>query len=274
MVTLCGWLQHENGPARTLSDNNSHRIRTQSNSFCCCVSSALYQISDLYPTRRLRTGDSSEITSVHGRRRPTLRQLIFGTGFCFTVVYAALLTKTNRISRIFNASKHSAKRPVLISPSSQLAICAALISIQVLIVVVWMVVAPARAMFHHPTREDNMLVCDSMVDASYMIAFFYPIVLILVCTVYAVLTRNIPEAFNESKHIEHRMVPLKITGSRVVEPLITPEIIPYILYYTRSLTKFYQNKKLPCRPSTYKRGAYENPKMETPYFAAAGDGGT
>lgn len=72
---------------------------------------------------------------------------------------------------------------------------------QVLIVVVWMIVAPARAMFHYPTREDNMLVCDSYVDASYMIAFFYPIVLIIVCTVYAVLTRKIPEAFNESKHI-------------------------------------------------------------------------
>ncbi|KAM3962611.1 metabotropic glutamate receptor 2 [Aphomia sociella] len=129
----------------------------------------------------------------------------FGTGFCFTVVYAALLTKTNRISRIFNASKHSAKRPILISPSSQLAICSALISIQVLIVVVWMIVAPARAMFHYPTREDNMLVCDSYVDASYMIAFFYPIVLILVCTVYAVLTRKIPEAFNESKHIGFTM---------------------------------------------------------------------
>lgn len=55
----------------------------------------------------------------------------FGTGFCFTVVYAALLTKTNRISRIFNASKHSAKRPILISPSSQLCICAGLVSIQV-----------------------------------------------------------------------------------------------------------------------------------------------
>lgn len=64
-----------------------------------------------------------------------------------------------------------------------------------------MIVAPARAMFHYPTREDNMLVCDSYVDASYMIAFFYPIVLIVVCTVYAVLTRKIPEAFNESKHI-------------------------------------------------------------------------
>lgn len=43
--------------------------------------------------------------------------------------------------------------------------------------------------------------CDSYIDASYMIAFFYPIVLIVICTIYAVLTRKIPEAFNESKHI-------------------------------------------------------------------------
>lgn len=34
-----------------------------------------------------------------------------------------------------------------------------------------------------------------------MIAFGYPIVLIIICTIYAILTRKIPEAFNESKHI-------------------------------------------------------------------------
>ncbi|CAD0247129.1 unnamed protein product [Spodoptera exigua] len=129
----------------------------------------------------------------------------FGTGFCFTVVYAALLTKTNRIARIFDASKHSARRPSLISPKSQLFICAVLVSIQVVIVVVWQIISPARAIHHYPSREDNMLVCDSYVDASYTIAFFYPIVLIVVCTVYAVLTRKIPEAFNESKHIGFTM---------------------------------------------------------------------
>lgn len=64
-----------------------------------------------------------------------------------------------------------------------------------------MIISPARAMHHYPTREDNLLVCDSYVDASYMIAFSYPIFLIVICTVYAVLTRKIPEAFNESKHI-------------------------------------------------------------------------
>lgn len=73
--------------------------------------------------------------------------------------------------------------------------------LQIVIVVVWQLASPARAIHHYPTREDNMLVCDSYVDASYTIAFFYPVVLIVVCTVYAVLTRKIPEAFNESKHI-------------------------------------------------------------------------
>ena len=55
----------------------------------------------------------------------------FGAGFCFTVVYAALLTKTNRIARIFKAGKQTAKRPSFISPRSQLIICSFLISIQV-----------------------------------------------------------------------------------------------------------------------------------------------
>ncbi|KAL1137850.1 hypothetical protein AAG570_009546 [Ranatra chinensis] len=129
----------------------------------------------------------------------------FGAGFCFTVVYAALLTKTNRISRIFNAGKRTAKRPNFITPRSQLIICLGLISVQVLVNVIWMLVSPPRAIHHYPTREDNLLVCSSYVDASYMIAFGYPIVLIVVCTVYAVLTRNIPEAFNESKHIGFTM---------------------------------------------------------------------
>uniref|UniRef100_A0A8D9BA63 Metabotropic glutamate receptor n=1 Tax=Cacopsylla melanoneura TaxID=428564 RepID=A0A8D9BA63_9HEMI len=129
----------------------------------------------------------------------------FGAGFCFTVVYAALLTKTNRISRIFNAGKRTAKRPSFITPKSQLIICGGLVSVQVLINGVWMLVSPPRAIHHYPSREDNILVCSSFINASYMIAFGYPILLIVVCTVYAILTRNIPEAFNESKHIGFTM---------------------------------------------------------------------
>uniref|UniRef100_A0A8W7PNN3 G-protein coupled receptors family 3 profile domain-containing protein n=2 Tax=gambiae species complex TaxID=44542 RepID=A0A8W7PNN3_ANOCL len=60
----------------------------------------------------------------------------FWSGFSFTVVYAALLTKTNRIARIFNASTKSAKRPSFISPHSQLVICGILVSFQLYIILI------------------------------------------------------------------------------------------------------------------------------------------
>ncbi|GAB6022949.1 hypothetical protein CHUAL_007040 [Chamberlinius hualienensis] len=125
----------------------------------------------------------------------------FGIGFCFAVVYSALLTKTNRIARIFNAGKRTTRRPSFISPRSQMVICVILVMVQIAITAVWLFFDPPRAIYHHPTREDNHLVCAGSINASYMIAFSYPISLILICTVYAILTRKIPEAFNESKYI-------------------------------------------------------------------------
>ena len=129
----------------------------------------------------------------------------FGIGFCFSICYSALLTKTNRIARIFRAGKRTAKRPKFISPSSQLVICFGLVSIQVLIGAVWLVMSPPRAGPYYPTRSDNQLVCISAVGTEYMIGFAYPICLIIICTIYAILTRKIPEAFNESKYIGFTM---------------------------------------------------------------------
>ena len=129
----------------------------------------------------------------------------FVTGFCFTVMYSALFTKTNRIARIFQAGKKSAKRPSFISPRSQLIICSALSSFQVIINVIWMLVQPPNARYYYPTRNDNLFVCQAFVDFEYMIAFAYPILLIVICTLYAVLTRKIPEDYNESKYIGFAM---------------------------------------------------------------------
>lgn len=130
---------------------------------------------------------------------------MFGVGFSFTVCYAALLTKTNRISRIFNSGKRSAKRPSFISPKSQIFICFALVSVQVAISGVWIFMQPPRAEHIYPTEESNDLVCSASTDATYMIVSAYPVCLMVVCTVYAVLTRKIPEAFNESKFIGFTM---------------------------------------------------------------------
>jgi len=126
-------------------------------------------------------------------------------GECFSLVYSALLTKTNRILRIFNASKRSAKRPNFISPKSQLCICFSLVLIQFIINLLWFAFFPPKAISYYPTRDDNYLICSSSYHANFFIPFFYPSLLITVCTVYAVLTRKIPEAFNESKYIGFTM---------------------------------------------------------------------
>ena len=43
------------------------------------------------------------------------------------------------------------------------------------------------------------------INAHYMIAFSYPILLVIICIVYTVLTRKISETFNESKFIAFSM---------------------------------------------------------------------
>lgn len=47
----------------------------------------------------------------------TVQRFSVGMGFC--IIYSALLTKTNRISRIFDSASKSARRPNFISPKSQ-----------------------------------------------------------------------------------------------------------------------------------------------------------
>ena len=54
-----------------------------------------------------------------------------GFNVSFTLVYAPLLTRTNRIYRIFNCGRRSKALPPFTSPLSQVVIVLALISVQV-----------------------------------------------------------------------------------------------------------------------------------------------
>ena len=130
----------------------------------------------------------------------------FGVGFGFSMTYASLLTKTNRISRIFDSASKSAKRPAFISPKSQLVICSILISVQVVFTCVWMVLEPpnTRHYFLGGRRDQVILKC-KIQDISFLISLIYNMLLIIICTVYAVKTRKIPENFNESKFIGFTM---------------------------------------------------------------------
>ena len=97
----------------------------------------------------------------------------FSIGLCFSVVYGALFIKTNRISRIFAASKKTSKRPMFISPKSQLVMCSGIVLVQVLINVIWFLVSPPKAINHYPTREDNLLACQVTFMHNIIVIFMY-----------------------------------------------------------------------------------------------------
>ncbi|XP_022243237.1 metabotropic glutamate receptor-like isoform X2 [Limulus polyphemus] len=130
----------------------------------------------------------------------------FGVGFGFSIIYSALLTKTNRISRIFDNARKSARRPSFISPKSQVVITSVFIAVQVIGAAVWFIIEPPGVRQYYPDGKRNEVILKCRIkDSSFLISLVYNMILITICTVYAVKTRKIPENFNESKFIGFTM---------------------------------------------------------------------
>ncbi|XP_064642752.1 metabotropic glutamate receptor 2-like [Lineus longissimus] len=120
-------------------------------------------------------------------------------GAAYTICYAAILTKCNRIARIFNPALKTAKKARFISPRSQLLIITMLCIIEVIILTVWMVVDHPGTAYIYPTRYQKVLVCQGAQGFSFLIALVYPFVLLIISTVYAIMTRKTPDGFNETR---------------------------------------------------------------------------
>ncbi|XP_035678091.1 metabotropic glutamate receptor 8-like [Branchiostoma floridae] len=129
-------------------------------------------------------------------------------GLGLAMCYSALLIKTNRIYRIFEDGKKSAKAVKWISPKSQLIFCALFVSIQLFAVVVWLVVDPPDTYVEYTAIDSPDAVgvrrCN-VSDTSLVISLAYNMLLVILCTVYAFMTRNIPSSYNESKYIAFSM---------------------------------------------------------------------
>ncbi|XP_072928545.1 metabotropic glutamate receptor 7-like isoform X1 [Hemitrygon akajei] len=139
----------------------------------------------------------------------SFRRIFLGLGMCIS--YAALLTKTNRIFRIFEQGKKAVTAPRLISPTSQLAITSSLISVQLLGVFIWFGVDPPNTIIDYdeqktldPELARGVLKCD-ITDLQIICSLGYSILLMVTCTVYAIKTRGVPENFNEAKPIGFTM---------------------------------------------------------------------
>ncbi|CAF1479223.1 unnamed protein product [Adineta steineri] len=123
-----------------------------------------------------------------------------GIGLGFAMMYAALLTKTNCIARIFASTKKQGRlRPQYISPNSQLFICTCLIMVQVLLSLLWLA-------YEHPyvdyIIDDRLVILKCQMNKhSFLFSLTYNVLLVLICTMYAIRTRKVPENFNETKFI-------------------------------------------------------------------------
>ncbi|XP_037831425.1 metabotropic glutamate receptor 4 [Kryptolebias marmoratus] len=139
----------------------------------------------------------------------SLRRIFLGLGM--SISYAALLTKTNRIYRIFEQGTMSVSAPRFISPASQLVITFTLASVQLLGVCIWFGVDPSKAIIDYedqrtsnPVLARGVLKCD-ISDLSLICLLGYSMLLMVTCTVYAIKTRGVPETFNEAKPIGFTM---------------------------------------------------------------------
>ncbi|XP_004615406.2 metabotropic glutamate receptor 6 [Sorex araneus] len=137
------------------------------------------------------------------------RRVLLGLGTALS--YSALLTKTNRIYRIFERGKRSVTPPPFISPTSQLVITFSLTAVQVVGVMAWMGAQPPKSIIDYeeqrtvdPEQARGVLKCD-MSDVSLVGCLAYSLLLMVTCTVYAIKARGVPETFNEAKPIGFTM---------------------------------------------------------------------
>ncbi|XP_031350453.1 metabotropic glutamate receptor 1-like [Photinus pyralis] len=129
----------------------------------------------------------------------------FIPGLSFAMIYAALLTKTNRISRILAGSKKRfpTRKPLFMSATAQIIITCFLIGIEVFISIGMLMYQEASSTHtYHPTR--TVLECNTTPEG-VVVPLAFDFLLIFFCTVYAVKTRNVPENFNEAKFIGFAM---------------------------------------------------------------------
>ena len=128
---------------------------------------------------------------------PTVRRCVFqrfGSGVFLAICYSAILVKTNRIARIFRGQH----RPAFITSGPQLLITALLVSIQVGISLIASFFGTASEVtkFYEPDHFHKICRTSGM---EYIISISYNVLLLLLCTVYAFLTRKLPANFNEAK---------------------------------------------------------------------------
>ncbi|KAJ8676065.1 hypothetical protein QAD02_011851 [Eretmocerus hayati] len=127
-------------------------------------------------------------------------------GISFAMIYASLFTKTNRIARILAGSKKRfpKRKPRFMSATAQIVITCILIMIEAAVTTTMLTMEPAIPIVEYPARHRAVLTC-ATTPRAVLSPLAFDAVLIGLCTLYAIKTRNVPENFNEAKFIGFAM---------------------------------------------------------------------
>ena len=132
-----------------------------------------------------------------------------GSGLSFSIVFSALLVKTNRIHRIFNRADNKITTPPrFISSVSQVIITCLLVLVQIVIVSIWLAVQPPKVEEVEVNRKTLQLVCSHNPSATLLVNLLYNIFLLLGSAYFGFRTRTVPENYNEAKFINVTLVTL------------------------------------------------------------------
>ncbi|XP_038078721.1 metabotropic glutamate receptor 1-like [Patiria miniata] len=129
-----------------------------------------------------------------------------GLGLSFCICYAALVVRTNRMARILAGSKKKiiTRKPRFLGSTAQVVMTFIVIGLQVIITIVLIVIEPPEAVYDYPDLRRVRLICNTT-TLGILGPLGFDSFLVVLCTLYAFKTRNLPENFNEAKYIAFTM---------------------------------------------------------------------
>lgn len=129
------------------------------------------------------------------------------------LVVVSLLTKTNRIVRIFSLKSMRTGKALFLSNKWQMAFVWLCLMLENSIAAAWIIISPAKvARVTHGSQVITLeCVTDSWVGLTIWATF--NAALLLLCTCQAFLVRKVPENYNEAKFIAFSMLSVCISGA-------------------------------------------------------------
>ncbi|CAH1227436.1 GRM3 [Branchiostoma lanceolatum] len=162
----------------------------------------------------------------------TSTRLLFGLNF--TLIYAPLVTKTNQVYRIFRSGRRSVKRPKFINSQAQVVIACILMVVQVILTCMgFILVSPTEVTKDMPVLTEKLVELQCGQHVYELVAtLVYNVLLVLVCTYYAIITRNLPDNYNESRFISFQVYTTLVIWLAFVATFFTAKSARYRTVYS------------------------------------------